>query len=75
MTCTQASERDPPRPPLRKGGSKRVAPAAVARSPDLAIEGSVARNDRAMQEGMSRINIEPSIRSVGWERVWDESGA
>ena len=28
LSCTQASEADPPRPPLRKGGSRGVAPAA-----------------------------------------------
>jgi putative Mg2+ transporter-C (MgtC) family protein len=30
---------------------------------------SLERNDRALQETMSRINIEPSVRSVSWERV------
>jgi putative Mg2+ transporter-C (MgtC) family protein len=30
---------------------------------------SVARDDRAMQEIMSRINIEPSVSSVSWEKV------
>jgi putative Mg2+ transporter-C (MgtC) family protein len=30
---------------------------------------SVERNDRAMQEVMSRLNIEPSVTSVKWERV------
>jgi putative Mg2+ transporter-C (MgtC) family protein len=30
---------------------------------------SVERKDRAIQEVMSRINIEPSVRSVSWERV------
>jgi putative Mg2+ transporter-C (MgtC) family protein len=30
---------------------------------------SAVRNDRAMEDIMSRINIEPSVRSVRWERV------
>src|SRR5580704_8530358 len=33
MSCTQASNTDPPRPPLRKGGSKRVAPAVPVLPP------------------------------------------
>ena len=33
MSCTQASETDPPPPPLCKGGSKRVAPAAHSLPP------------------------------------------
>jgi putative Mg2+ transporter-C (MgtC) family protein len=36
---------------------------------------SVERNDRAMQDVMSRINIESSVRSVSWERVQDQGGA
>jgi putative Mg2+ transporter-C (MgtC) family protein len=35
---------------------------------------SVERNDRAIQELMSRINIEPSVASVSWEKV-HEAGA
>jgi putative Mg2+ transporter-C (MgtC) family protein len=30
---------------------------------------SVERSDRAVQDVMSRINIEPGVRSVSWERV------
>ena len=30
---------------------------------------SVVRNDRAMEDLMSRINIEPSVISVRWEKV------
>jgi putative Mg2+ transporter-C (MgtC) family protein len=30
---------------------------------------AVERNDRAMQEVMTRINIEPSVSSVSWERA------
>ena len=30
---------------------------------------SLDHNDRALQDAMSRINIEPSVRSVSWERV------
>ncbi len=30
---------------------------------------SVERNDRALQDTMSRINIEPSVRSVSWEKI------
>jgi putative Mg2+ transporter-C (MgtC) family protein len=30
---------------------------------------SVERKDRAIQEVMSRINIEPSVRSVSWEKM------
>jgi putative Mg2+ transporter-C (MgtC) family protein len=30
---------------------------------------SVVRNDRAMEELLSRINIEPTVRSVRWEKV------
>ncbi|HMF37066.1 MAG TPA: MgtC/SapB family protein [Isosphaeraceae bacterium] len=30
---------------------------------------SVERNDRALQDTMSRINIEPSVRSVSWEKT------
>jgi len=30
---------------------------------------SVARDDRSMQDIMSRINIEPSVSSVSWEKV------
>jgi putative Mg2+ transporter-C (MgtC) family protein len=30
---------------------------------------SVERNDRALQDTISRINIEPSVRSVSWEKV------
>src|SRR5271166_1239711 len=30
---------------------------------------SVERKDRAVQDLMSRINIEPSVRSVSWEKV------
>jgi putative Mg2+ transporter-C (MgtC) family protein len=36
---------------------------------------SVERNDRAMQEVMSRINIESSVSSVSWERVQSQGGA
>ena len=30
---------------------------------------SLVRNDRAMEDLMSRINIEPSVISVSWEKV------
>jgi putative Mg2+ transporter-C (MgtC) family protein len=30
---------------------------------------SVERSDRAVQDVMSRINIEPGVRSVSWERM------
>jgi len=30
---------------------------------------SLERNDRALQDTMSRLNIEPSVRSVSWEKV------
>jgi putative Mg2+ transporter-C (MgtC) family protein len=30
---------------------------------------SVDRKDRAIQDVMSRINIEPAVRSVSWERL------
>ena len=30
---------------------------------------SLDRNDRALQDTMSRINIEPSVRSVSWEKT------
>ena len=30
---------------------------------------SVERNDRALQDTMSRLNIEPSVRSVSWEKT------
>ena len=30
---------------------------------------SVERADRAMQDMMSRVNIEPSVTSVSWEKL------
>ena len=30
---------------------------------------SVDRKDRAMQDVMSRLNIEPDVRSVSWEKI------
>ncbi|MGZ3489293.1 MAG: hypothetical protein ACXVBY_20815 [Isosphaeraceae bacterium] len=30
---------------------------------------SLERNDRALQDTMSRLNIEPGVRSVSWEKV------
>jgi putative Mg2+ transporter-C (MgtC) family protein len=33
---------------------------------------SVERNDRAMQDSMSRINIDPSVSSASWEKVENE---
>ena len=30
---------------------------------------SLDHNDRALQDAMSRINIEPSVRSVSWEKI------
>jgi putative Mg2+ transporter-C (MgtC) family protein len=36
---------------------------------------SVERHDRAMQELMSRINIEPSVVSVSWENLQSQEGA
>jgi putative Mg2+ transporter-C (MgtC) family protein len=36
---------------------------------------SVERNDRAMQEVMSRINIEASVTSVSWEKAPSRDGA
>ena len=34
-----------------------------------ALRDSVERNDREIQELESRINIEPSVTSVSWEKV------
>ena len=30
---------------------------------------SVERKDRAIQDVMSRLNIEPDVRSVSWEKI------
>ncbi|MGZ3397030.1 MAG: hypothetical protein ACXVB2_23200 [Isosphaeraceae bacterium] len=30
---------------------------------------SLERNDRALQDTMSRLNIEPSVMSVSWEKT------
>jgi putative Mg2+ transporter-C (MgtC) family protein len=36
---------------------------------------SAERSDRAMQELMTRLNIEPSVTSVSWDRVQSQGGA
>ncbi len=35
---------------------------------------SAERNDRAMQEVMSRINIEASVKSISWDRIHSQAG-
>ena len=30
---------------------------------------SIERKDRAIQDVMSRLNIEPDVRSVSWEKI------
>jgi putative Mg2+ transporter-C (MgtC) family protein len=38
----------------------------------VAVIFSMERNDRAMEDLMSRINIEPSVTSVRWEKSHDQ---
>ena len=51
---------------------QRISTQATERDGQAAVVAeiySVERADRAMQEVMSRLNIEPSVTAVSWEKV------